>query len=409
MKNKAKIMVAITAALGLATLVGCGSSGSIDTSSLDPSSSSGSSEITSIEPTTSEEVSSEDPQPVQLGTVANLAVAHTSVEEWTITFDAVANSSGYKVQVDRGETSVVALTDITSGATLAAQSEDGVYTIGVKAIGDGISYTDGLFSEVEFEIENWIEQDVEGILFTGRIENDLPYGEFTLEYDDGSIYVGTLEDNLLRQSGRHTYPNNMYYEGEFVNDLFEGEGFFSWSTTGNYEDANYYEGQFIAGNTLDCLGTFSWTPRHNESLGGVMYWTGIQNNMGNGAKPNQQGEGAFRYLGNSLYTGGLYFDGANYLRVGFGTNLWTINENSAWITGGSAEKNIHGFVGEFDSVNHGWIFGDGIWYFNNTDGTPYGYITGTWDGGNRTGAISSFDAETDLLEEFKTATNLTPA
>lgn len=340
--------------------------------------------------------------------VTNLQVTHTHANDWTVTFDSAADATGYQIRVLQGETIVVPLTSIISGGVIAAQQSNGTYTIQVKALGNGSPFIDGVYSEVTFKVENWVDFSQGGVLFTGRVENDLPYGNFTLKYGDGSIYQGTLTALFLRKEGRHTYPNNMYYEGQFVNDQFEGQGKFSWSTTGNYQDASYYEGQFIGGNTVDCVGTFSWPARHNSSLGGIMYWTGVQSSMGHGAKANQQGQGAIRYLNNSVYTGGVYYNGTDYLRVGVGSNIWTVSESSGWITGGASDKNIYGFIGEFDSISHGWIYGKGVWYFTNTDGTPYGYISGTWDGGSRLGDDSTFNPATDVIESFKGAINLTP-
>ena len=394
MKKRAKLSISLVTFLGLVVLTGCNPIVSSDDS------------IPASEPPTSQ-ASSEAQTPTELGKVKNLSVVHTDLEDWVVTFDSVDHASGYKVQVVKDDIDVIALTDIVSGDVITAQSADGTYTVKVKAIGDEVDYLDGQFATIDFVIENWVKHDKEGVLLSGRVENDVPYGEFSIEYGDGSVYVGTLFDDYLRKLGRLTYPNNMYYEGEFVNDNFEGEGFFSWSTTGDYKDANYYEGNFVGGNTIDQVGTFSWAARHNESIGGVMYWNGVQGPMGSGAKANEHGEGAFRFLGNSVYVGGLYFNGHDYLRVGFGVNLWTVSEGSAWITGGAEDKLIHGYVGEFDSLDHAWIYGKGVWYFNNSDGSPYGYVTGTWDGGGRIGNYADFNTN-DLLEEFKTAIDLTP-
>jgi hypothetical protein len=77
-----------------------------------------------------------DPEPVQLGTPS--VTATTTANSVTLTWDAVANATGYVITFNDGEPETV--TDVTFTASdLDAETE---YSYSVVAKGDGESYTD---------------------------------------------------------------------------------------------------------------------------------------------------------------------------------------------------------------------------------------------------------------------------
>jgi len=68
--------------------------------------------------------------------------------------------------------------------------------------------------------------------------------------DDGTEYVGDWKNNLRYGSGKH-YTAEGYYDGEFVDDMYEGEGdYFLWSEKTNCERPGewvYYAGNWHRG------------------------------------------------------------------------------------------------------------------------------------------------------------------
>ena len=60
-----------------------------------------------------------------------------------------------------------------------------------------------------------------------------------IEYDHGEYYIGEVCNNKRNGKGIVYYKNgNIKYEGDFINDKYEGEGKYIW------EDGNYYIGQW---------------------------------------------------------------------------------------------------------------------------------------------------------------------
>lgn len=252
------------------------------------------------------------------------------------------------------------------------------------------------------------ETDIGGIKYTGRKENEVPVGNYHLVYGDGSTFDGTLTADFKRANGKHQYTNLMYYEGEFNNDAFEGEGMFTWSTTGDYKDGSTYMGKFVGGNYNDQVGTFYtaayWTKPVDYN--GILTFTGTMGPaFGAPGKAGTVGKGEFSFANNSIYSGDLLKGNGDwdFLRQGWGKNAWTVTEAAGWITGGNAEYTIDNFEGEFDSTGHAWIYGNGIWYFKK-DGQPYGYVKGKWDGGSRLG---DSDIELVIQDEYRDAIDLT--
>jgi hypothetical protein len=79
---------------------------------------------------------------------------------------------------------------------------------------------------------------IEGTFAAGYVS-----GDATLNYPDGSQYVGPLSRrNVPQGKGRKTYANGGVYEGEFVDGLEQGQG------TMTSPDGGSYKGAFLAGD-----------------------------------------------------------------------------------------------------------------------------------------------------------------
>ena len=259
-----------------------------------------------------------------------------------------------------------------------------------------------LTKDETFKKEDLLEQyQAEGVLNLTKAFN----GEIT--YEDGSKFVGTINNDGTRCEGRLTYPNKMYYEGKFVNDKYEDEnGFFSWSTTGDYKNGNSYRGKFVNGTPNGQEGTYTFPSFYNDGTG-LQYWTGVIEGFAFPAV-GATGKGKINF-GNQYYEGDvIYLGDNNFQRVGQGENVWSSVENCGWFANYTNqtvevlnEKVFDRYVGGFDTVNHGWFYGKGIMYIKNADGTPYGYVVGNWDwaAGSLT-KDETFKRE-DLLEQYQ--------
>ncbi len=342
---------------------------------------------------------------VQLEKVNDLVVTRNE-DKWNVSFSGVENASSYSLTILKDELEIKKETLTTTSYTMDPIVETATFTFKVTALGDEKLYKESEAISTTYAVYVYDEELTNGVTLTGVAENGVPVGKFVVVYGDGARYVGTLTENYLRDNGRLTYSNNMYYEGQFVNDKFEGEGMFTWSTTGDWHDSNTYIGQFKDGGFNDQIGTYYCPAYHNRdnSYGGLIYFTGTMGPVfGVAGKTGTTGKGAFQYPNNSVYEGDLYVNGEwSYFRHGFGFNKWIVDEYSSWISGGSSTLLIDGFEGQFDKSS--WVKGDGIWYFKDASGNPLSYAKGNWDGGTRLGDATS---TLTLREGYENATEIT--
>ena len=75
---------------------------------------------------------------------------------------------------------------------------------------------------------------------------DLPSADIRIRsidnYEDGVFYIGQYKNGLKYGKGTMYYSNgNIMYEGDYVNDEYEGNGKYIW------EDGEYYIGQYKNG------------------------------------------------------------------------------------------------------------------------------------------------------------------
>ena len=71
------------------------------------------------------------------------------------------------------------------------------------------------------------------------------YGE-TINYDDGSKYVGEVSNGVPHGQGTYTFANGDKYIGEWKNFLYHGQGMFTYASgekyVGEYKDDNRWNG-----------------------------------------------------------------------------------------------------------------------------------------------------------------------
>ena len=415
MRKNNKALLGILLTMGM--VVGCTPKTSSSVEGSSPISSStveGSSPISS---STVVESSSSKKEPTKLGEVTNLNVVRDG-ENLVVTFDTVENAVGYKLKVTLADAVVVEEQDVTSGATIIPFADAGEYVVSVWAVGDSENYLNGDTATFDYKVEIWADHiDENGHKWNARLEQGVIVGEASVLYSWGDTYVGTYNTDFTRLHGKYQYSNNMYYEGDFVNDAFEGQGLFSWSTTGNIEDGNSYKGAFVGGSSHGQYGTYTWAGSYSNAAG-MHYWTGIMEGMC-WPRDNETGKGKINF-GGQYYEGDvLHVSGDNFQRVGQGENVWTGVENCGWFAGYTNTtadvlntKEFDRYEGGFDTVSHGWFYGNGIMYIKNSDGTPYGYVVGNWDwaAGTLT-EWADFNAAEDLREEYRAegVLNLTKA
>ena len=247
--------------------------------------------------------------------------------------------------------------------------------------------------------------DFNGCKYSGYVdENNVPNGQGTIYYPDGSVRTGNWTKGVMNGYGEHTYPNTMTYKGNFVNNQYDGYGVFNWNTYDEFggllSPGWRYEGEFKNGTMVGCIGTVYFNQA--EVGDGVYYFKGEMDAFP-GVKRGQVGEGKIVYRDGTYYIGSIKYDeNGIWTRYGKGTMYFQgLMEGS--VVGVQDGSVLTYYVGEFDESHSGWMFGNGCFYLSNF-GAPSGYITGYWGGTARLGEY--FDEEnpwsTDLLlDEWK--------
>lgn len=218
----------------------------------------------------------------------------------------------------------------------------------------------------------------DGRVFIGRLEEGKKTGRGTYVWPNGERYVGDWRNDqqdgsgewtspkgdhyvgeyrLSKREGRGvmTYPNKMQYDGAWLADQPSGVGVF------RFQNGDVYEGQFVAGEqtgigTLTHVNGDKYTGQwlHGERDGkGVAEWKGGQRYEGNWQRDRKEGLGNMRFPDGGTYTGQWHND----LASGQGSIVFASGDTYAGevreglphgkglYTWGSGDK----FEGEFDS------------------------------------------------------------
>lgn len=211
----------------------------------------------------------------------------------------------------------------------------------------------------------------------------------TIEYQDGSVYEGRVQDGVPHGLGRYTSPNGEIqegyfaagelfhkakyieesqsqstgYSGERVNSKRHGQGTYIW------KNGIKYTGEWINGE-MEGQGTLTWT-NGNEYIG----------EMDNGY---QHGQGTFTWTNGDKYIGGWINDE----RSGQGTFTWANgdkyvgewkNDNSTGqgaFTWASGNKYIGDWVNDVRTGQGTFIFAEGgscLGLYQDNDLSGYGF------------------------------------
>ena len=81
----------------------------------------------------------------------------------------------------------------------------------------------------------------EGFLKYGILNNENPKEPCTINFPDGTIYIGTVINNELTGEGKYIFDDGSIYEGSILNGLRHGKGTFK------SKDGIYYEGEWANG------------------------------------------------------------------------------------------------------------------------------------------------------------------
>ena len=200
---------------------------------------------------------------------------------------AVSESFGIDVQWDDATQTVI----LTDKGVLGVYDEGDIYYEGELVNGAPYGYGT-MWIENEDGISNYIGY------FYGEF---LQCGVGAMEWSDGDIYIGYIENDQRNGYGIYTFSEGERYEGYFVNDYYEG-----------YGELYYVDGGVYKGN---------WVNDKKEGYG-EEYWVDGDIYKGNWVNGLYNGYGEYYWSDGDWYKG----EWLNNARHGSGT-LYSASEN----------------------------------------------------------------------------------
>ena len=92
------------------------------------------------------------------------------------------------------------------------------------------------------------------VWYQGNWENDMRSGYGTSTYPDGGKYEGNFVKNLRSGNGVYTHTDGSAYVGAWENDMKEGKGIFTWAD-GTKFSGEWHEGESGNGMLIETDGT----------------------------------------------------------------------------------------------------------------------------------------------------------
>ena len=89
----------------------------------------------------------------------------------------------------------------------------------------------------------------DGTLYMGQIQDSLFNGQGRCIYADGTVYEGEWKDGLWNGQGIVVYPDGDVYKGEFRNHIKEGKGIYYYGSGARYE-GDWKDDRFNGTGTL---------------------------------------------------------------------------------------------------------------------------------------------------------------
>ena len=138
---------------------------------------------------------------------------------------------------------------------------------------------------------------INGTIYKGGFLNNLEHGEGELEHLGNKVYSGGFNKGLKHGYGT-LYLGKSTYVGDFVTDLMDGNGVYTWA------DGKTYTGGWKA-NKMHGYGTYKWADGKiyvgyfvegiREGIGSFK-WTDGREYKGGWSKGKMHGEGAYIYI-----------------------------------------------------------------------------------------------------------------
>lgn len=85
----------------------------------------------------------------------------------------------------------------------------------------------------------------DGATVEGQMNSKGFYGQTTIKYSNGDMYVGALSEGLKSGEGTYTWANGAHYVGNWQNDMMNGTGTYYFTTN---KKNNYIRGKFTNNN-----------------------------------------------------------------------------------------------------------------------------------------------------------------
>ncbi|CAF1223244.1 unnamed protein product [Rotaria sp. Silwood1] len=138
---------------------------------------------------------------------------------------------------------------------------------------------------------------------------------------NGDRYEGDWEDDMKNGEGTLYYADGGKYEGEWANDLRNGYGVNSWGNGDRYEgnwkdNKKHGEGTLFYANGGKYVGEWEDDMRNGQ---GKNIWVNGNRYEGSWTNNQQHGQGTFTYPDGGKYIG----EWANNMRDGYGVNNWS--------------------------------------------------------------------------------------
>ena len=128
----------------------------------------------------------------------------------------------------------------------------------------------------------------------------------TINIENEGRYIGEIKNGLRHGKGKMIYNNGNIYEGNWLNDLFDGKGNYLHKKYGQYTSGDWENGYLIRGQIIFFKGVMG----EEKYIGDVVYsFFGY---------PVPHGTGAYFYMNGDKYVGEF----VDYKKEGKGTFTW---------------------------------------------------------------------------------------
>ncbi|MBB5175032.1 SH3 domain-containing protein [Texcoconibacillus texcoconensis] len=112
---------------------------------------------------------------------------------------------------------------------------------------DAVHQEDDMVSPFENPDESPNDEVIEfsdGTVYEGEVEQGTPHGYGSFTWANGDTYEGDVYDGLRHGYGVYEFSDGSFYEGEFVDGDFHGHGIFYYPE-GSYVQGQFYENDYV--------------------------------------------------------------------------------------------------------------------------------------------------------------------